>query len=920
MLRRFWRGIFNRSGAPERRKAAVRQHRPRLEGLEDRIVPTNWYVSNFGNDANPGTSPFAPLASIQAAVNDAGNGDVIHVAEGAYGYNSFADQLSGFLHINPAVVMVSDKSLQIYGGFNNSFTVLDPLLYHTVIEGGNTVRGVYVLAANSAINFLMSGFTIEQGLGQAERGLPAAISGNDMIFGFGGGMWINSAAHAGQGSFVLQDMVFYKNRAIGFNTNGMTPDNGNEIPGAGGTGAGGGLAVRDANVTLHRVTFSENQALGGGGNVRGGYANGGGIQTDTSTLTGDNVIFVNNVAHAGSSAGSGMDGTGQHADGLAGAASFQFGTATLQQVVAFNNLALGGNAGGQAGSGQGGGFLIEGGNFSLTDASLRSNTARGGDGGNGGLSGGGALDTSNGNVNFNRVQVLGNNSVGGSGGNMAGSPTGGGLAFVSVNPNLTEHTVNITNSVIADNTAAFGGSGNTNIGGGGGGAWFQGVTVTLSQTTWAGNVIGPGLFYGAAMLLLNDSAQVPTTVTLAYSIVANHVNGNAAAIHVRGQNGRNSLTYNRVLSANNSQLDNSNGKPPDATGVGLISGGNTVLFAASAGFVSQGAPNYNYDLLPNSPAINQATGSTASVDIDNNPRQGVPDLGAYEAGLEPLARDTVATYDPGSGLWQIRNSNSSGFANLGMFTFGLGGNNSFPVVGHWTGRGPVTIGVVEVIDSAIPGQGKVLTWKLRNSLTPGAPDVAQFAFGAQGDIPVVGDWDGNGTTTVGIYQADPKFGEPAGTWKLRNSLSAGPPSYNTSGIDGFAYGGLPGDLPVSGDWDGNGADSVGVVERVNTGNLLIWNLRNENSAGPTDAGKFAFGSAALGTLPIDGIGFVSGAADWQPVTGDWNGDGKTTVGVFDPLGTWLLKNSNAAGPPDAGVFNFGQGQSRVLAGDFDGLP
>ncbi len=148
MLRRFWRGIFNRSGAPERRKAAVRQHRPRLEGLEDRIVPTNWYVSNFGNDANPGTSPFAPLASIQAAVNDAGNGDVIHVAEGAYGYNSFADQLSGFLHINPAVVMVSDKSLQIYGGFNNSFTVLDPLLYHTVIEGGNTVRGVYVLAAN----------------------------------------------------------------------------------------------------------------------------------------------------------------------------------------------------------------------------------------------------------------------------------------------------------------------------------------------------------------------------------------------------------------------------------------------------------------------------------------------------------------------------------------------------------------------------------------------------------------------------------------------------------------------------------------------------------------------------------------------------------------------------------------------------
>src|SRR5262249_17676807 len=143
----------------------------------------------------------------------------------------------------------------------------------------------------------------------------------------------------------------------------------------------------------------------------------------------------------------------------------------------------------------------------------------------------------------------------------------------------------------------------------------------------------------------------------------------------------------------------------------------------------------------------------------------------------PTARTTAATYDPGSGLWQIRNSNSTGFANLGMFTYGLGGNNSFPVVGRWNGT-TVGIGEVEVIDGAVPGQGKVLTWKLRNSLTPGVPDVASFAYGAQGDLAVVGDWDGNGTTTVGIYQSNAEFGNPAGTWKLRNSNSVGAPDFN----------------------------------------------------------------------------------------------------------------------------------------------
>ena len=42
------------------------------------------------------------------------------------------------------------------------------------------------------------------------------------------------------------------------------------------------------------------------------------------------------------------------------------------------------------------------------------------------------------------------------------------------------------------------------------------------------------------------------------------------------------------------------------------------------------------------------------------------------------------------------------------------------------------------------------TWLLRNSNTPGAPDIT-ISYGGAGDVPVVGDWDGNNTTTNRLF-------------------------------------------------------------------------------------------------------------------------------------------------------------------------
>jgi surface antigen len=80
------------------------------------------------------------------------------------------------------------------------------------------------------------------------------------------------------------------------------------------------------------------------------------------------------------------------------------------------------------------------------------------------------------------------------------------------------------------------------------------------------------------------------------------------------------------------------------------------------------------------------------------------------------------------------------------------------------------------------------TFYLRNSNTSGSADVTAD-YGATGDTPVVGDWDGNRTTTVGVYRSSTH------TFYLRNSNTGG--SANATAIYGIA-----GDIPVVGDWDG----------------------------------------------------------------------------------------------------------------------
>ena len=111
---------------------------------------------------------------------------------------------------------------------------------------------------------------------------------------------------------------------------------------------------------------------------------------------------------------------------------------------------------------------------------------------------------------------------------------------------------------------------------------------------------------------------------------------------------------------------------------------------------------------------------------------------------------------------------------------------------------------------------------------------ATFAFGQPGDTPITGDWNGSGTTKVGVFRN--------GVWKLDYNgdwaFTAADPTYTF---------GLAGDLPVVGDWN-----SAGDATRIGVYRAGYWILDNDGNGRIDNPGVrelyFAFGGPTLKPL------------------------------------------------------------------------
>ncbi len=230
---------------------------------------------------------------------------------------------------------------------------------------------------------------------------------------------------------------------------------------------------------------------------------------------------------------------------------------------------------------------------------------------------------------------------------------------------------------------------------------------------------------------------------------------------------------------------------------------------------------------------------------------------------------TVGMVDTDQGLWVLWDP------LLGQDDFYYGNPGDVPFVGDWDGDGVETPGLYRQSDGYV---------YLRNSNSQGIADIA-FFFGDPGDLPLVGDFDGDGDDTVSVYR-------PASSSVfVINELGSGDAGLGAA--DFYFVFGDPGDAPFVGDFDGDGVDTVG-LHRQSTGRVYF---RNSLSTGIADA-DFVYGD------PGDFI-----------IAGDWTGEGTDTVGIFRPTDTaFYLNYANARGIADETVLMDWAGTMRPVGG------
>jgi hypothetical protein len=218
--------------------------------------------------------------------------------------------------------------------------------------------------------------------------------------------------------------------------------------------------------------------------------------------------------------------------------------------------------------------------------------------------------------------------------------------------------------------------------------------------------------------------------------------------------------------------------------------------------------------------------------------------------LHAVPRPVPALASFRDGVWRLRHSVSSGAPDE---EFGYGQPGDVPLVGDWDGDGVVGIGV---------RRGR--TFILRNSPSAGAPDHI-FDWGRAEDIPFVGDWNGDGTSGVGLLRGR--------TWFLKSHLDPSPHEVQ------FDWG-RPGDTPLVGDWDGDGTTGVGILRGT------TWYLKNRLDASPHD---ISFDWAPVPDAPLDPL-LPADPVVGRPVTLDWNDNRTTGVGMVVGT-TWYIKNA-----------------------------
>jgi hypothetical protein len=497
---------------------------PRLEGLEDRTVPSTLTVSN-NLDSGEG--------SLRAAIKSAGSGDTI----------VFASGLSGQTITLTGGELAIKKGLDIEG----------PGADNLAVSGNDTDRVFDIVSEGLTVR--IAGLTIAHGLAKGGEAGGGGIQNvgstltvaNDILS-------YNTASNRGNNDG-LGGAVYNYNGAALIVINSQFIRN-QAIAGDGAIGRGGAIENSQATVTVTGSTFTGNRAVGGNGGVFEGsdiyvgMAIGGAIHNNQGTLTVTDSTFTGNEAIAGSGGSGGAGAAFGRLDVAQGGAIDDSTEGTLYMsrcLLAYNRAVGGSNAtgstsgDGRVGGGYGGGLWVRH-RATVTDCTFDHNMAQGGSGnvaGSNTLAGdgsGGAIGVLIGTLTSNNLTLTNNQAVGGvgnTGSPFAGDGIGGGVAA------LWGAAVTLSDSTVSGNQAV-GGQGPAVARGanglGGGFANILGSTLTVSGSMVSGNEaiggagatganggasLGGGLYNDGPSIALAN-AGTPATVTVTGSTITDN--------------------------------------------------------------------------------------------------------------------------------------------------------------------------------------------------------------------------------------------------------------------------------------------------------------------------------------------------------------------------------------------------------------